>query len=147
MGWETTKPVVVPIDFSGMSVTAIDAALKAAAGPELVHVVHVVPTLDQVVPDVEEWGIPGDEEREASVRSHFTEFLRNHGFKHLRQVVLDGRPGPQVAEYAEKIGAGLIVIPSHGFHGLKRWFLGSVAEQVTRLAKCPVLVMRRDDAE
>ena len=57
-----------------------------------------------------------------------------------------GNPGLEIAEFAEEIGAALIVIPSHGYHGVKRWILGSVAERVIRHAKCSVLVLRRSDA-
>jgi len=39
------------------------------------------------------------------------------------------------------------VIPSHGYHGVKRLFLGSVAERVLRHAPCRVLVLRRNDAD
>ena len=34
----------------------------------------------------------------------------------------------------------LIVMSSHGRTGIKRWFLGSVAEEVMRNAECPVLL-------
>ncbi|MEO8956959.1 MAG: universal stress protein, partial [Ktedonobacteraceae bacterium] len=36
----------------------------------------------------------------------------------------------------------LIVMCSHGYTGFKRWFLGSVADVVTRTAPVPVLVLR-----
>ncbi len=44
---------------------------------------------------------------------------------------------------AKKIDADLIVMPSHGRTGLKRLLIGSVAERVVRMAKCPVMVLRR----
>ena len=40
------------------------------------------------------------------------------------------------------IDAGAVVMPSHGRSGLGRLLLGSVAERVLRLAKCPVLVLK-----
>jgi len=43
---------------------------------------------------------------------------------------------------AEKLEADLIVLPSHGRMGLKRFFLGSVAERVAHLAKVPVLLLK-----
>ncbi len=58
-----------------------------------------------------------------------------------------GDPGLVITDYATEIGAGLIVIPSHGYHGLKRLVLGSVAERVIRHADCSVLVLRRGDAD
>lgn len=147
LAWETTKPIVVPVDFSGMSVDAVGAACELAASSEQVHVVHVVVTLDQIAPVTDGLSLPTDEDRRAAVCQHFAQFLKTHGFASLKEVVLDGRPGPTIADYATQIGAGLIVIPSHGYDGVKRLLLGSVTEQVIRLAECPVFVLRRQDAE
>lgn len=47
---------------------------------------------------------------------------------------------------AKEIGADLIIMGTHGRKGLKRFFLGSVAEQVLRSATIPVLTMRPEDA-
>ncbi|HCK41739.1 MAG TPA: hypothetical protein DHW22_08920 [Planctomycetaceae bacterium] len=49
-----------------------------------------------------------------------------------------GDPGHNITDYAKEIGAGLIVMPSHGRTRLKRMLIGSVAERVVRLAHCPV---------
>jgi len=47
-----------------------------------------------------------------------------------------------IVHLAEDIDAGLIVIGSRGFGGLKRVLLGNVADSVVRHAHCPVLVVR-----
>jgi nucleotide-binding universal stress UspA family protein len=47
-----------------------------------------------------------------------------------------------IVHLAEDIGAGLIVMGSRGFGGLKRALLGNVADSVVRHAHCPVLVVR-----
>jgi len=47
-----------------------------------------------------------------------------------------------IVQLAEDIGAGLIVIGSRGFGGLKRLLLGNVADSVVRHAHCPVVVVR-----
>ena len=147
MAWETTKPIVVPIDFSGMSVDAIRTALSMAANPTQLHVVHVVPALDQITPGHTSWSLPSDEDRRTAVKAHFHEFLKEHGFGTVQETILDGRPGTEIAEYAKRIKADLIVLPSHGYSGIKRILLGSVAEQVVRYAECPVFVLRRPDSE
>jgi nucleotide-binding universal stress UspA family protein len=54
-----------------------------------------------------------------------------------------GDAGREITELAEREGADLIVIPSHGYGFLKHMLLGSVAERVVRLAHCPVLVLRK----
>lgn len=53
-------------------------------------------------------------------------------------------PGDALTDLAVEEGCDLIVVASHGRTGLKRVLLGSVAERVTRLAKCAVLVVRTE---
>jgi len=55
---------------------------------------------------------------------------------------IEQRLGEVVAEEARAWEADLIVIGTHGRHGLGRVLLGSGAEQVIRLAPVPVLAVR-----
>ena len=57
---------------------------------------------------------------------------------------LDQRLGDAVAEAARAWPADLIVLGTHGRHGVGRVLLGSGAEQIIRLAPVPVLVIRGD---
>jgi len=50
--------------------------------------------------------------------------------------------GPLILTQAEEKKADLIVLGTHGRRGLGRWVLGSVAEEVLRLADCPVLTVK-----
>lgn len=50
-----------------------------------------------------------------------------------------------IADSADETRTDLIVMPSHGDHGVARVLLGSVTERVLRHAKCPILVLRRRD--
>ena len=52
-----------------------------------------------------------------------------------------------VAQEAVNWGASLVVVGTHGRRGIGRLLMGSGAEQVIRLAPCPVLVVRLQDAE
>lgn len=56
--------------------------------------------------------------------------------------VLDGDAAYEIALYADKINAEAIVIGTHGRSGLRRLFMGSVAEGVLRSAAIPVLLVR-----
>lgn len=56
--------------------------------------------------------------------------------------VPDKHPADGIVETAEKKGADLIVMASHGRRGLKRLLLGSQATQVLSLSQIPVLVVR-----
>jgi nucleotide-binding universal stress UspA family protein len=52
------------------------------------------------------------------------------------------QPVDAIVECAKKRGTDLIVLSTHGRTGLRRLFIGSVAERVTRHAPCSVLVAR-----
>jgi nucleotide-binding universal stress UspA family protein len=56
--------------------------------------------------------------------------------------VVVGSPAVTICEMAEKVGAELIVMGTHGRTGLAHVFLGSVAERTLRRAPCPVLTVR-----
>lgn len=52
---------------------------------------------------------------------------------------------PAIRKTAQDYQADLIVIGTHGRRGFKRFFLGSVAEQVIRESRIPVLLIRGDE--
>ncbi len=53
-----------------------------------------------------------------------------------------GVPAKEIVDCAKEEGIDLIVIGTHGWTGLNRLLLGSTAENVVRIATCPVLVVR-----
>ncbi len=65
----------------------------------------------------------------------------------VKAVVKRGAPHETIVEYADEIGADVIVMGTHGRGGVERLLLGSVTEKVVRTARVPVLTVRepRDD--
>jgi nucleotide-binding universal stress UspA family protein len=57
---------------------------------------------------------------------------------HLR---MGGVPD-EIADLAEELGAGLIVMGSRGHGGIRRALMGSVSDYVMRQAHCPVMIVR-----
>lgn len=53
-----------------------------------------------------------------------------------------GSPAEEVAQLASDLEADLVIVGSHGRRGVRRLLLGSVSENVVRMAPCPVLVVR-----
>ena len=53
-----------------------------------------------------------------------------------------GSPAASIVYLAEKEDVDLIVMPTHGRTGLTRLLMGSVAEEVVRKARCPVLTVK-----
>lgn len=58
--------------------------------------------------------------------------------------VVTGKPGVQIAAYAETAGTDLILVGSH-HPSAQDYFLGSTASRVVRRAGCSVFVVRDSD--
>ena len=56
-------------------------------------------------------------------------------------VVIVGSPADTIIQYATDNGIELIVMSTHGRSGITRFFMGSVAERVTRHSPVPVLTV------
>jgi nucleotide-binding universal stress UspA family protein len=133
--------ILVAIDFSESSMHALShaASLAAAHGAELT-VLHVGEPLH---PD---WFFDTSriqaeliEKADSALKDacgKFCEGLKAHTEMRF------GHPVETIVETADKMGADVIVIGTHGHTGVKRALLGSVAERVARHAKHPVLVVR-----
>ena len=146
MSWLPKKTIVVPIDFSDDSSRAAQVALEMVAAPANVHLLHVMFPLENAAPAVI-WGNVDNKSRREHVQQAFDELVKNHGLLGATIAIEVGDPGLEIADYAARHQAELIVIPSHGYHGIKRVVMGSVTERVLRHAECPVLVLRTHNAE
>jgi universal stress protein A len=59
------------------------------------------------------------------------------------QVIVADRPSASlVLEMLDRAGCDLIVMGTHGHSRLKHLLFGSVTEEVVRLARCPVMVVK-----
>jgi universal stress protein A len=59
------------------------------------------------------------------------------------EVIVADRPGAtHVLEILDRLGCDLIVMGTHGRSWLKHRLFGSVTEEVVRLARCPVMVVK-----
>jgi len=54
----------------------------------------------------------------------------------------EGKPAKVIVRVAEELHCDLIVMGTHGRHGLSRFLIGSVAEHVVRNAPCLVLTAK-----
>lgn len=60
----------------------------------------------------------------------------------MERLLSEGDPATAVVETAKEQKADLIVLGTHGWTGLTRLLMGSVAEGVVRRAPCPVLTVK-----
>ncbi len=134
-------PIVVPVDLSEESLAAVEVALKIAEEPSRVHIVQILPE-GQASSDLLWTAIDHAKRRNAAMEK-LRSVLPDDKLGELKLYIDFGDPGHRIAQHAEVTRAKLIVLPSHGRRGATRLLLGSVAERVTRLANCPVLVLRQ----
>jgi len=139
--------VLVPTDFSDMSVAALPIAMDLADKYNAkLHCLYVVEE-PQIYSSLEmgSVAIPTSGELMESAKARMQrfgeEFLANapHGF---RTKVVVGHAASEVISYADEISAGLIVMATRGYSGVKHLMLGSTTEDVLRHASCPVLSVR-----
>ncbi|MCA9004456.1 MAG: universal stress protein [Planctomycetaceae bacterium] len=142
MSYFTGKNILVPVDFSESSLEAIKKAILISEDASTVTVVHVMVPLDLVSPGVLFGGLT-DEKRTEHVNKLAKEEFAKHQIEGVTFDTLVGDPGIKIADYAKDHSTDLIVIPSHGYTGITRLALGSVAERVLRHAPCPTLVLRQ----
>jgi glycine betaine transporter len=75
--------------------------------------------------------------------------LQDFAQKHLKEPVPTevkiavGKPAEEILRVAREEAMDLILMGTHGRTGLRHLLLGSVAEEVTRQAPCPVFTVRR----
>lgn len=133
-------PLVVPVDFSDECDRAVSAAIQIASSPTGITLVHVLPPLGAMEP-LAAFAVD-DAERTESILGAFGRHFADPKYRGVKFHVSFGDAGQEICAFAKEVGAGLIVMPSHGRTGLAHLLIGSVAERVVRLAPCPVLVLR-----
>ncbi len=139
------KKILLATDGSQDAASATRAAMDLAAttGSEL-HVVHAWEALPPYAhPSIAVATDAAFYEREAqNLLLEQLDGLEAAGVEVAGAHLERGPAAEKIADLAERLGVGLIVLGSRGLSKVKRLLLGSVSEGVVRLAPCPVLVMR-----
>lgn len=81
----------------------------------------------------------------ASSRKYLSEMesrLSSQGIRVKTESLEAYRPADAITEYAQKNGIELIIMATHGYTGLKKLMLGSVASGVLNQSPVPVLLIR-----
>ncbi len=144
MKTKALKRIVVAVDFSEASHPVVDRAIamaKLADGSvDLTHVREpfAYALTGGYVP------APGQEQVLVSWIDQSLANMRDHVVAAGLTCVttsLEGAAAPTIVAHADRVGADLIVIGTHGRGALGHALLGSVAERVVQRAPCPVLVV------
>jgi nucleotide-binding universal stress UspA family protein len=139
------KTILIPLDGSDFAEEALPLGrvLAAKAGAE-VHLVHVVlpePDVDFKTPQEDlEWRERVRDGAERYLSAH-AEAARAAGVSALT-AVLEGPVADALLDYAAEQEVDLIALTSHGEGGVRRFWLGSVADALLRSGQVDVLVVR-----
>lgn len=141
----TPKTILVPTDLGEGAEAALDYACDFARPfGARIHLVSAITIPALGVPElgVAMTGSVVDGMMADSL--HGLERLIEHN-KHRgtfgKPILKSGDPVDIINETARELGADLIVMTTHGRHGVARWLLGSVAEMVVRTSAIPVLTI------
>ncbi len=148
-------PVVVGVDFSPASDIALRQAFAMvnatpAAEPHVVYVASAygpmvrIDTPDEVV-------TLSIEQASERLRRHVEGIV--DAFRLEQETFFDrvvthirvGSPAREIAQLAADLDADMVIVGTHGHTAVRRLLLGSVTEDIMRLARCPVLVVRPKD--
>jgi nucleotide-binding universal stress UspA family protein len=135
--------ILCPVDFDANSLRALRTASEMArerkATLYLLHVVALPPGPEVALPF-------GQIERQARARLERLARPSLRGKVRYEIEVMMGDPAVETLRIANRLGANLIIVATHGRRGLRRLVLGSVAERIIREAPCPVLAVRAKPA-
>jgi nucleotide-binding universal stress UspA family protein len=139
------RRIVVPTDFSQTADHALSKAIEMArALPAQLCLIHVHSPVVVLPPPIDMVSLTtvfpkaleqmGDALEERSAR------VRDAGVA-CEAELIEGSPPAEIVGFADRSGAELIVMGTHGRGGLAHAVLGSVTERVIHRAPCPVLVV------
>jgi nucleotide-binding universal stress UspA family protein len=142
----SVRHILIPLDGSKLAESVIDPATEVArATGARITLVHVVPTPEMsgwpVLPALRERPVPKLDGAIAYLEGIADE-LRGEGLDVRTHAMHGAHAAVTIAGVAESLNADVIALATHGRGGLKRAFLGSVADKLLRSSTLPLLVMR-----
>jgi nucleotide-binding universal stress UspA family protein len=145
----TFSNILIPIDGSFFAEAALPyARLLARSTGARVHLLMVHEPVPAMVgmgdaPPMIELD-EGSKDQEKNYLALLSGELLNEGLPWVEFRELEGPPGPVLCEEAERVGADLVIMATHGRGAMGRLWLGSVADYMVRHLTVPVLLVHPD---
>lgn len=147
MSPKSLKHILVPIDFTDSSLLALECAKTLGQATsmslELVYVFDFVPHVP----------FGGGSLKISPVQFRQHKILVERDLRHaargypadrVRVQVLSGAASGVLSELSRKKNCSMVVMGTHGYTGVEHVLYGSVAENVTRGSRAPVLTLHKD---
>lgn len=141
------KSILVPLDGSPLAEQAVPLASQIAqrgGGKLRLALVHELPPAPVDVVGAKMF-VSIELATRKSERGYLRAIqsrLRAGGVRLSSAVTLTGVPGPTLVQYVRETGIDLIVMATHGRGGIRRAWLGSVADHLIHHVDVPVLLLR-----
>lgn len=136
--------VAIGIDFAGSSQAALQLARSRFPDAERL-LIHVVDARASAVPDLSGAGmVPITSSPDLIATLSAVDKTRLDKLTQVgeSQELVVGDPASALVEAAEAWGADVLVVGTHNQGAFEHFFVGSVAEQVVKKARIPVLVIK-----
>jgi len=139
--------ILLPTDFSARSATATKYACDLAAKFDAeLHLLHMLEIHADLTPTFEMGlALPSYTKESKAAAERALAAVLDPQWSAGRKItlkVVEGSPKIEIIRYASEHHIDLIVLSTHGRTGLSHIVMGSVAENVVRMAPCPVLTVR-----
>jgi len=139
------KKTLVAIDSCAESDDLIQKAIAITEDKDQITLIHVMEIMCALptapyAPVVIDTSQIESQVKKATVK-HLTDLLTKHQLKNNAFQILSGSTSSEIKSYAEDHGIDVIVIGSHGRHGIGL-LLGSTSSGVIHGCGCDVLVVR-----
>lgn len=143
----TITRILFPVDFSpSCEKTAALVRGLAEKHSSEVDLIHVMEPAEHLFSMLEANGALLENLRQEwtqKAQSRLHRFLADQ-LPTASRLLVEGDPATEICRLADERGAGLIVMPTHGFSLIRRFVLGSVTARVLHDAHCPVLTALPD---
>jgi nucleotide-binding universal stress UspA family protein len=147
------KRILVPLDGSDFARQALSTAAELATHMRAdMHLLHALPSLEEY-PALVRASVTGPQFADAMQKSHT--WAREHLAQAARDIqhaevkvttqVVKGYPAEVIIQTAAQQQSNLIVMATHGYSGLKRWALGSIADKVLHATSTPLVLVRASE--
>ncbi len=146
------KTILVPTDFSALSLKALDRAIELAIPAQAsILLLGIVKYPEPILMDAHSegnWNQDMDdvfEERVEGIENRLRCLLNQPKYHQVPISAIVNRQMNTIGETIASSKADLIVMASEGATGWKEKTTGSNAERVVRYAKCPVLIIKSEE--
>ena len=142
--------ILVAVDDSPISYAAVEHAEQLAkimnSQVTVLSVLAVDPMIGvdfyKIAPSITEYVMAAEKNAQGRL-DDIQQTLTQHGVHATTKIARESSTATAILKVAEEIQADLIIMGSHGHKGLKKWVLGSVAQEVLSNSHYPVLVVKQ----